>query len=61
MLTLLCVVVFLFLVIAGPIFTIGALNVLFSTHLPVNLQTYFAVLWLATILTGGIQLRLNKG
>lgn len=47
------------LVGVGPIFTIWSLNILFGLSIPLNFQTWCAVVWL-TMLLHGIRITFRK-
>jgi hypothetical protein len=44
--------VFMALIIIGPMFTIWSLNCLFGTEIAFNLKTWAAVIWLMTVFHG---------
>lgn len=48
---LLVAVVVLVIVIAGPFWTIWALNLLFGLSIPITFKTWLAVTWLEIVLT----------
>jgi len=49
---LLLVVFLLFFVIAGPIFTIWSLNLLFEAGIPLCFKTWIAMVWLHMVIAG---------
>jgi len=49
LLALVVIAVVIFLCYIGPIWTIGALNLLFGLHIAVTLQTWLATLWLMIV------------
>ncbi len=48
----LAIVLLLALLLVGPVLTIAMLNTLFGTGLTVTLGTYFATVWLHTLVFG---------
>lgn len=48
------------LVIGGPLVTIWALNVLFGLSIEYSVQTWFAVVWLGSLLSGAIGVSYKK-
>jgi len=56
------IVLIIVLIIAGPVFTIMALNTLFpSLAIPVSFWTWLSVAWLQAITIGNIASSVRKG
>jgi len=47
------------LIFLGPMFTIWSLNTLFGMQIPINFQTWAAVIWLMTVFHG-IRFQIKK-
>lgn len=55
----LVLIVVILLIIAGPLWTIGALNLLFGLAIPKTFFTWLSVLWLQWLLIGS-KVQYNK-
>lgn len=54
------VVLFITLVIAGPLFTIAALNTLFGLGIPYTFWTWLSMFWVGLVLFPSASVRLRK-
>lgn len=47
------ILLLLFLIFIGPVFTIMALNTVFNLTIPLNVYTWLSVLWLGLVIQAG--------